>query len=107
MSDHSQGGVGVISAATENKNRDRIKAIFFANPINLALAQELKREHDPGLVSVPIFLISDTGGGDESLVVSGTKLREIYDAAPETVGKIMARRAGADYGDMLPLPTAI
>lgn len=96
-----------LSAQHKKQKPRQNQGDFFANPINLALAQELKREHEPGLVSVPIFLISDTGGGDENLVVSGTKLREIYDAAPETVGKIMARRAGADHGDMLPLPTAI
>lgn len=101
VSGHSQGGVGVINAATENKNGGRIKAIFSASPTNMELAYALQWEYDPSLISVPIFLVSSTGGGDENLVVSGTQLQEIYNAVPETVTKIMARRTGADHGDML------
>ena len=101
VSGHSQGGVGVINAATENKSGGRIKAIFSASPTNMELAYALQWEYDPSLISVPIFLVSSTGGGDENLVVSGVQLQEIYDAVPETVTKIMARRTGADHGDML------
>ena len=101
VSGHSQGGVGVINAATENKNGGRIKAIFSASPTNMELAYALQWDYDPSLISVPIFLVSSTGGGDENLVVSGTQLQEIYNAVPETVTKIMARRTGADHGDML------
>ena len=101
VSGHSQGGVGVINAATENKNGGWIKAIFSASPTNMELAYALQWEYDPSLISVPIFLVSSTGGGDENLVVSGTQLQEIYNAVPETVTKIMARRTGADHGDML------
>ena len=101
VSGHSQGGVGVINAATENKHGDMIKAIFSASPTNLALAKGLQWEYDPSLISVPIFLISSTGSSDENLVVSGTQLQEIYDAVPNSVTKIMARRSNADHGDML------
>ena len=101
VSGHSQGGVGVINAATENKNGGKIKAIFSASPTNMALAQALEWDYDPGLISVPIFLVSSTGNSDENLVVSGTQLQEIYEAVPDTVTKVMARRTGADHGDML------
>ena len=101
VSGHSQGGVGVFNAVTENKNGGMIKAIFSASPTNLELAHGLEWDYDPSQISVPIFLVSGTGDGDEKLVVSGTQLSEIFDFIPETVTKIMARRTGADHGDML------
>lgn len=101
VSGHSQGGVGVINAATENKHGDMIRTIFSASPTNLALAEALQWEYDPSLISVPIFLISSTGSSDENLVVSGTQLQEIYDAVPDSVIKVMARRTNAEHGDML------
>lgn len=101
VSGHSQGGVGVINAATENKNGSLIKAIFSASPTNLQLAEGLEWDYNPELVSVPIFFVASTGNGDENLVVSGTQLQEIYDAVPENVTKVVARRTGADHGDML------
>ncbi len=45
--------------------------------------------------------MSSTGNGDENLVVSGTQLQEIYDAVPDTITKVIARRTNADHGDML------
>ncbi len=101
VSGHSQGGVGVINAATENEHGSMIKAIFSASPTNLTLAEALMWDYDPSQISVPIFLVSSTGNSDENLVVSGPQLQEIYDAVPETVTKVMARRTNADHGDML------
>ena len=101
VSGHSQGGVGVINAATENKHVSLIKAVFSASPTNLALAEALMWDYDPSLISVPIFFVSSTGNSDENLVVSGTQLQGIYSAVPNTVTKVMARRTNADHGDML------
>lgn len=101
VSGHSQGGVGVINAATENKNGGKIKAIFSASPTSMALAQALEWDYDASLITVPIFLVSSTGDSDENLVVSGTQLQEIYEAVPDTVTKVIARRIGAEHGDML------
>ena len=101
VSGHSQGGVGVINAATENKHGSMIKAIFSASPTNLALAEALMWDYDPSLISVPVVLVSSTGDSDENLVVSGTQLQEIYNAIPDNVTKVIARRTSADHGDML------
>ena len=101
VSGHSQGGVGVINAATENKHGYMIKAIFSASPTNMAMAEALQWDYNPSLISVPVFFVSSTGDGDENLVVSGTQLQEIFDAVPDTVTKVMARRIDADHGDML------
>ena len=78
-----------------------IKTIFSASPTNLPLAEALQWDYDPERITVPIFLVSSTGNGDENLVVSGTQLKEIYEAVPVTVTKVMARRTNADHGDML------
>ena len=53
------------------------------------------------LFSIPVFFVSSMGNGDENLVVSGTQLQEIFDAVPDTVTKVMARRTDAEHGDML------
>ena len=101
VSGHSQGGVGVINAATENKNGAKIKAIFSASPTNKELAAALEWDYDASLVNVPIFFVSSTGNADENLVVSGEQLKDIYNDVPDYVTKIMARRTDADHGDML------
>lgn len=101
VSGHSQGGVGVINAATENKNGNMIKAIWSASPTNMELAESLMWDYDSSKISCPVFLISSTGSADENLVVSGVQLKSIYDTVPDTVTKIMARRKDADHGDML------
>ena len=91
----------MINAATENKNSGKISAVFCASPTNLDLARGLEWDYDPGELSVPVFFVSGTGDGDENLLVSGAQLREIYDRVPAGVPKLMARRTGADHGDML------
>lgn len=101
VSGHSQGGVGVINAATENKNSSLIKTIFAASPASLDLAEGFMWDYDPSLVSCPIFMLSSTGAAYEDLVVSGAQLDEIYDAVPNTVTKVKARRNNAEHGDML------
>lgn len=101
VSGHSQGGVGVINAATENKHGHMIKAIFSASPTNMPLASALQWEYDPSLITAPVFFVSSTGNADETVVVSGGQLKDIYDAVPENVTKVMARRTNADHGDML------
>lgn len=101
VSGHSQGGVGAINAATENKNGSKIKAIFIASPTNKLLATALEWDYDASLISVPTLLVASTGNNDVNLVVSGEQLEEIYNDIPDTVTKIMARRNDADHGDML------
>ena len=100
VSGHSQGG-GVINAVNENKHGAMIKTIFSASPANMTLAQGLQWEYDPSLINVSVFFVSSTGDSDEKLVVSGKQLQDIYDAVPDTVDKVMARRSNAEHGDML------
>jgi hypothetical protein len=101
VSGHSQGGVGVISAATVMEHGNMITAIFAASPTNMTLAKGLQWDYDPSLVTAPIFMVSGTGNADENLVISGQQLADIFNAVPDNVTKIMARRTGADHPDML------
>ncbi|AER43637.1 lipase [Streptococcus suis A7] len=104
LSGHSQGGVGVFNAVTEQKHGHMIKTIYAASPANLELSSNLEWDYDPSLISVPTFLVSGTGGGYEDLVVSGKQLTQIYETLPATITKVMARRKEAGHGDMLRLP---
>lgn len=101
LSGHSQGGVGVINAATANAHGKMYKTICSLSPTKPELAKALEWDYDPTLVSVPILLLSSTGNADENLVVDLKGLQEIYGLVPDTVTKVMARRSDADHGDML------
>lgn len=98
---HSQGGVGVFNAATENRNGFRIKTIVAESPTNLPLAAALDWNYDPSAVRVPTLLLSGTGNADENLVVSGAQLADLYDTIPDDVPKFRLRRTGADHSDMV------
>lgn len=101
ISGHSQGGVGVVNAITDTRHADWYKAAFMASPTNKELAHGLEWDYDATLIHIPVLLVSGTGDGDEKLVVSLEQLREIYSDIPDDVNKVMARRSGADHGDML------
>ncbi|MGC4423610.1 lipase, partial [Streptococcus suis] len=58
LSGHSQGGVGVFNAVTEQKHGHMIKTIYAASPANLELSSNLEWDYDPSLISVPTFLVS-------------------------------------------------
>ncbi len=107
LSGHSQGGVGVFNAVTEQKHGHMIKTIYAASPANLELSSNLEWDYDPSLISVPTFLVSGTGGGYEDLVVSGKQLTQIYETLPATITKVMARRKKQDMVICLDFQTAI
>ena len=100
LSGHSQGGVGVINAATDTTHKHMYKTIFAASPANMALAHNLEWDYDVTRIEIPVFLVSSTGDADENLVVNLEGLREIYEAIPSDT-KLMLRRNDADHGDML------
>ncbi|MBQ3425113.1 MAG: lipase [Clostridia bacterium] len=100
LSGHSQGGVGVINAATDTTHKHMYKTIFAASPANMALAHNLEWDYDVTGIEIPVFLASSIGDADENLVVNLEGLREIYEAIPSDT-KLMLRRNDADHGDML------
>lgn len=98
---HSQGGVGVFNAVTEQKNGCLYKTIVSLSPTNHELADALDWVYDESKITVPTLLLSSTGNADENFVVNLDGLTEIYDRIPMDVVKVMARRNDADHGDML------
>lgn len=101
LSGHSQGGVGVINAATIQPHKGIYKAIFAASPTNMDLANALDWCYDPSKLNTPIFMVSSTGQGDENLVVNLEGLQKIYNTVPASLTRIMSRHKDVDHGDML------
>lgn len=95
---HSQGGVAVINAITDQKNKAVYKTAVSLSPTNKQLAYNLEWEYDAKLVNVPIMLVSGAGGGDD-WVVTGDQLKEIYDDIP--MNKLMYRIKDTNHGDVL------
>lgn len=96
---HSQGGVGVFNAITENKNAGIYKCAVALSPTNQVLANGLEWDYDATKITIPTLLLSSTGSGDENLVINKEGLESIYNDI--NVTKVMARRMNADHGDML------
>ena len=98
---HSQGGVGVFNAVTEQKSGRYYKTIVSLSPTNHELADALDWLYDESKITVPTLLLSSTGSTDENLVVNLDGLTDIYNRISSNVTKVMARRNNADHGDML------
>ena len=103
VSGHSQGGVGVINAATDTNHGYMIKTIYSASPTNKELAHGLEWDFDATKIVVPTFLISSTGFADENLVINLEQLGAIFTDVSSDI-KLMARRNDGDHGDMLSFP---
>ncbi len=93
---HSQGGVGVINAATAAKHADMVKAIVVMSPANMEISSALEWDYNPSLITVPTFLVSGTGQVDENIIISLSQLNDIYNEIPENVDKVMIRKTGVD-----------
>ncbi|MCI9553209.1 MAG: lipase [Acutalibacter sp.] len=95
---HSQGGVGVINAITEQKHAGAYKAAVALSPTNKELAAALEWEYDALKIHTPILLLAGAGGGDD-WVVTGEQLDDIYSDIDGS--RAMARRKDTPHGDML------
>ena len=95
---HSQGGVGVLNAVTEQKHADIYKTAVSLSPTNKELAHDLEWDYDAALVDIPILLIAGAGGGDD-WVVTGEQLQDIYSDIDS--GKVMLRRKDTPHNETL------
>lgn len=113
---HSQGGVGAINAVTAQENGNLYRAVFAASTTSPLLADEnvlgAEWRYDISRVAVPCFMVAGTGKGDAGTAMDRAATEgqgicplwamvENYDAIPDGVDKVMARRVGKDHGDML------
>lgn len=101
VSGHSQGGVGVINAATNIEHASMVKAVFAASPTWPDLATALEWDYDASKMAVPTFLLAATGKTDSETICPLAGLQKIYDAIPASTTKLMARRNDGDHGNML------
>ena len=107
---HSQGGVGVINAVTNQDNGDLYKAMWTASATHIDLANGLGWPYDVSKVTIPYMMAAGTGIADGGDGVEGsnnvgiaplTSLQENFNAISDDVTKVMARETGKDHGDML------
>lgn len=107
---HSQGGVGAINAVTAQDNGGYYKTIYTASTPHLVLAEALEWPYDVSKINIPYFMVAGTLKADAGDGVEGSSnvgiaplfsLQDNYAAISDGVEKVMARRVGADHGDML------
>ena len=95
---HSQGGVGVLNAVTEQKHADIYKTAVSLSPTNKELAHNLEWDYDAALVDIPVLLIAGAGGGDD-WVITGEQLQSIYSDIDRN--KVMLRRKDTPHNETL------
>lgn len=111
---HSQGGVGAISAVTAQPGASLYKTLYTASATSSfwSDSSRLGWGYDLSGLEIPYLMVAgtgtfDAGTAEDPLAEEGQgitplwSLRENYAAVPETTPKIMARRVGADHGEML------
>ena len=100
ISGHSQGGAGVLNAITMSENRTLYKTAVALSPTHEEAARALGWNYDLERVSVPLLMFAGTEGDFENkIVLPFEAMTAMYDKVPGE--KVMARRTGAEHGDML------
>ncbi|MBR3569768.1 MAG: alpha/beta hydrolase [Oscillibacter sp.] len=100
ISGHSQGGAGVLAAVTTGECRALYKTAVALSPTHEETARALGWNYELERVSAPLLMFAGTEGDFETqLVLPFEKMTEMYGKIPAP--KAMARRAGAEHGDML------
>ncbi|MGY5486782.1 poly(ethylene terephthalate) hydrolase family protein [Paenibacillus sp. ALE2] len=97
---HSQGGIGVINAITDQKHSDIYKAAVMLSSAKTVMSEALQWTSDPTLIKAPTMIIGSTGNTDEQIAPLEI-LQKLYNDIPNNVTKVMARRNDADHGQML------
>lgn len=97
---HSQGGIGVINALTDQKHSDRYKAAVMLSSTETELAKALLWDSDSSLIHTNLLMISSTGQTD-SAISPLESMQKTYDRITDDVSKVLARRNDADHGQML------
>lgn len=97
---HSQGGIGVINAITEQKHSSIYKAAVILSSTETDMAKAFLWESDSSLIHTNAMMITSTGQTDSN--ISPLKsMQKIYDNITDDVEKVLARRNDCDHGEML------
>lgn len=100
ISGHSQGGVGVFNAITEQGHSTLYKTAVALSPTHEEQAKTLKWSYDLTKIEIPIMMIAGTKGDFETkLVLPFDKMCTMYDKIEST--KVMMRKTGYEHGEIL------
>ncbi|MBR4752034.1 MAG: hypothetical protein IK077_09760, partial [Thermoguttaceae bacterium] len=92
---HSQGGVGVFNAITNNKHSALYRCAVSLSPTGEKLANAIGMVYDVSKVTIPTFMIMSSRND----VLSPQDMAEMYDRIP--VEKVMITRKKSHHGEML------
>lgn len=92
---HSQGGVGVFNAVTQQPHGNLYTCAVSLSPTEMELADAIGLHYEPDKMTVPTLLLA----ADANDVISPEGTQKVYDAM--TVPKAMPLRTGMDHGKML------
>lgn len=97
---HSQGGVGVINAITNQSNKDVYKTAVALSPTSDIIASKINWPYDISKVDIPLLILAgDTGEFETEMVIPLSHLVDVYNKVDSE--KVMARRVGNDHSQML------
>lgn len=95
ISGHSQGGVAVFNAVSEQPHGGLYTCAVSLSPTDHALAVAIGLNYDPGKMSVPTLILA----APENDVITPDGVKGLAGAIP--AGTITALRPGMDHGKML------
>lgn len=95
ISGHSQGGVAVFNAVSEQPHGGLYTCAVSLSPTEWALATAIGLDYDPGKMTVPTLILA----APENDVITPDGVRSLAGAIP--AGAVRALRPGMDHGRML------
>lgn len=97
---HSQGGAGVFTAISIMEHKNKYKTAVALSPTHEEMAHQFGWKYDLTKINIPTLIIAGTSGEFETqAVIPIEKMIEMYNKIPSS--KVMARRIGAEHGQML------
>lgn len=97
---HSQGGIGVINAITDQKHSDIYKVAVILSCGNTDFSLAFQWAFDDTLIQTPTIILGSTGNMD-SQIASLESLQKLYNNIPDDITKLLGRRNDGDHGEML------
>lgn len=97
---HSQGGIGVINAITDQKHSDRYQVAVILSATETNTAKALLWDSDSSLIHTDILMIASNGDTDTKISPLES-LKEMYHNISNEISKVLAIRNDCDHGEML------
>ena len=98
---HSQGGVGSINGATNYSNSKYYKAVISESCVSQGLSEGLEWPYDASKLNTATLFFAGTGNTDAESIAPQESVQFNYDAVNNGKMTAMARRVGAEHGDVL------